>query len=177
MTNITRRFVRDLDQDNEHERGLPCFVHHEDAGGRCERAATMRVYGLHFCEVHGQDAKLGAISQAAHEACNFFERFRNPRVEGMGSMIDREIDAAVERLMEARPSGTEEAAAMMRAFPDAPEHVRSRVVAWERDEEQGDAPYRGTVYDSLQDSLYTVHKVMRTAFEDGEAWLVEMLEI
>ncbi len=173
MTNVTRHFVRDLDQTNELERGLPCFVHHEDAGGRCERTATMRVYGLAFCEEHGKDVKLGAISEAAHEAYNFFQRFKNPHVEGMGPLVDQEIDAAVDRLMKGRPSGTEEAAAMMRAFPDAPEHVRSRVVAWELDEEPDKAP----VYDSLQDSLYTVHKVMQVAYADGETWLVEMLEL
>jgi hypothetical protein len=69
------RFVRDLDPTGGLERGLPCFVHHEDAGGRCERAATMRVYGLAFCEAHGEDVKLGAESQEAHEAWTFFERF------------------------------------------------------------------------------------------------------
>ncbi|MDP9485432.1 MAG: hypothetical protein M3Q49_06520 [Actinomycetota bacterium] len=174
MTNdAAHNFVRDLDSDNELERGLPCFVHHEDAGGQCEHTATMRVYGLAFCEEHGEDVKLGAISEAAHEAYNFFQRFKNPHVEGLGPLVDREIDAAVDRVMEERPSGTEEVAAMMRAFPDAPEHVRSRVVAWELDEE----PYEAPVYDSLQDSLYTVHKVMQVAYADGETWLVEMLEL
>ncbi len=36
MTNdAARYFVRDLDQDNKLERGLPCVVRHPDAGGRC----------------------------------------------------------------------------------------------------------------------------------------------
>ncbi len=42
MTNEPRQMVRDLDPTNENERGLPCFVNHEDAGGRCERTAPMR---------------------------------------------------------------------------------------------------------------------------------------
>ncbi len=31
MTNEPRQMVRDLDQNNEHERGVPCFVQHPDA--------------------------------------------------------------------------------------------------------------------------------------------------
>lgn len=154
----------------------PCFVHHPDAGGQCERTATMRVYGLHFCDAHGKDARLGAISQAIHEAFNFFSRFRNPEAEGMSPLIDTELGEAAARLRCNGPTGTEETAALLRAYPNTAEHVRDHVTTWERDEEQGEEPYRGTVYDSLQDTLYSVHKVMRIAFEDGETWLVELLE-
>ena len=44
----------------EESRALPCFVRHEDAGGHCGRIATMKVYGINFCEAHGEEAKLGA---------------------------------------------------------------------------------------------------------------------
>ncbi len=43
-TDAMRYFVRDLDQTDKLERGLPCVVRHPDAGGRCERPATMLVY-------------------------------------------------------------------------------------------------------------------------------------
>jgi len=125
----------------------PCFVHHPDAGGQCERTATMRVYGLHFCEEHGEDAKLGAISQAVHEAFTFFSRFRNPEAEGVSPLIDTELGEAAARLRRNGPSGDEEAHALLSAYPDTPEHVRESVTTWERDEERGAEPYRGAVYD------------------------------
>jgi hypothetical protein len=69
MTDVTRYFVRDLDPTNELERGLPCVVHHEDAGGRCQRAATVRMYNvLNFCPEHGEEARVGALLEAYHDA-------------------------------------------------------------------------------------------------------------
>ncbi len=38
--------------------GNRCVVSHPDAGGQCERTATMAVWNLLFCEVHGQEAEL-----------------------------------------------------------------------------------------------------------------------
>lgn len=37
------------------ERALPCVVRHPDAGGQCARPATMQVYGLEFCGIHGEE--------------------------------------------------------------------------------------------------------------------------
>ncbi len=44
---------------------------------------------------------------------------------------------------------------------------------WERDE----GPNGGAVVGSLLGSLGTLRKVMRVAHEDGETWLVELLEL
>ncbi len=44
---------------------------------------------------------------------------------------------------------------------------------WERDERANRGP---TPVDLLLDSYYTLCKLMRIAFEDGEDWLVEILE-
>lgn len=33
------------------------------------------------------------------------------------------------------------------------------------------------MFGTLVNSLYTLHKLMRIAFEEGETWLVEVLEI
>ncbi len=44
---------------------------------------------------------------------------------------------------------------------------------WERDEWNSDGM---PPLDLLLDSLGTLHKLMRLAFEDGEDWLVEILE-
>ncbi len=151
---------------------LPCFVHHEDAGGPCQRPATMRVYGLHFCEVHGEDARLGAASQEAHLAWVFFERFRNETVQGLGDAIDREIRATQERILKNGPSGDEQTRAMLRAFPDATELVRQYVR-----QDSAEEPGLPTFYDDLMDSIYMLHECMRIACDAGATWLVEQLEM
>ena len=43
---------------------LPCFVHHKDAGGWCERTATTQVYDTAFCEVHGAEVKAGLLARS-----------------------------------------------------------------------------------------------------------------
>ncbi len=62
---------------------------------------------------------------------------------------------------------------LVRAYPDAPEGIRANVLQWERDE----GPNRGPVVESLLGSLRTLGKLMRVAHEDGETWLVEVLEL
>lgn len=79
------RLARELDPTKDLERGLPCFVHHEDAGEWCERTATMRVYGLCFCDEHGEEARAGALLEAYEDAGDFFERFRNPHAPRMSA--------------------------------------------------------------------------------------------
>jgi len=51
----------------------PCFVHHRDAGGRCERGATMEAYDIPFCEVHGAEIKAGILAEIYHDAGNVLE--------------------------------------------------------------------------------------------------------
>jgi hypothetical protein len=114
----------------DRERGLPCDVRHPDAGGQCERTATVRAFGLHYCGIHGEE-----LAAAAGPAEDHLQ-------------------------------------ALVRAYPDAPEGVRANVLQWERDE----GPNRGAVVASLLSSLGTLRKLMRVAHEDGETWLVEVLE-
>ncbi len=61
----------------------------------------------------------------------------------------------------------------MRAYPDVPEHVKEMVARSEQ-QEDSEGP---TFYDSCQDALYTLHRVMAIAAEEGETWLVELLEL
>ena len=149
----------------------PCFVRHPDAGGQCERPATMTVYGLHFCEVHGEEARLRALSEAHHDAEQFFGRFLTDEAEPLSAVIRGELNALLARSY-AWDAGVSHERALRRAYPDAPESVRSAVELWELGERPGYAP----VVDSLYDSLNTIHKLMRLAYEDGETWLVEVLE-
>ena len=173
MTNETYpRFVRGLDPTNENERGLPCFVRHEDAGRRCERTATMRVYGLAFCGKHGEEVRAGALLEAYEDAGHFFDRFRNPHTPDVSEVIERELLAAVGRMRSEGPSDLDYQNALRRAYPDGPEKMRGMVEEWEAADEPG---YQAAV-DSLLDMLATTHKLMRLAFEDRQAWLVELLE-
>lgn len=151
---------------------LPCFVHHEAAGGRCGRWATMQVYGLCFCEAHGEDAKLGVASWERHEAWTFFERFRNESVPSIGGRIGVEIAALTSRLLSEPPSGSEEQAALLRAYPEATDETRRHVDADDEDE-----PGVPPLYDSCQDDIYMLHRLMRIAYEEGATWLVEKLEL
>ncbi len=173
MTNVTRNFVRDLDQTNELERGLPCFVHHEDAGGRCERTATMRVYGLAFCELHGEEVRAGALLEGYEDAGCFFGRLKNPHVPGLNSIVERELEAVVNRMRGEGPSDDDYQQALRRAYPDVSEKVRAGVHTWEEDTDYGKE--LGPV-DCLLDTLMTMHQLLRLAYQDAECWLVEVLE-
>jgi hypothetical protein len=167
------RFVRDLDPTKGLERGLPCFVYHEDAGGHCERTATTRVYGLAFCGAHGAEVRAGALLEAYEDAGHFFDRFRNPHTPPVSEIVERELAAAVNRMNDEGPGDRAYQDALRRAYPDVPEKVRAGVHTWEEDADHGKE--LGPV-DCLLDTLMTMHKLLRLAFEDGECWLVEVLE-
>ncbi len=175
MTNdAAHNFVRDLDPDIELERGLPCVVRHPDAGGRCERTATVKMYGiLNFCPEHGEEAWVGALMEAYQDAGHFFDRFRNPRTPDLNALVERELEAAVNRMRGEGPSDDDHERALLRAYPDTPEGVREMIALWAEDERANHGP---TPLDLLLDSYYTLCKLMRIAFEDGEDWLVEILE-
>ncbi len=169
------RFVRDLDPTGGLQRGLPCFVYHEDAGGHCERTATTRVYGLAFCETHGEEVRAGALLEAYEDADDFFNRLRNPHTPDFTEVIERELLAAVDRIRGERPSDHDYQGALRRAYPDVSEKVRAGVHTWEEDWE-ADAYRDAPPLDCLLGTLMTMHKLLRLAFEDGESWLVEVLE-
>ena len=174
MTNITRHFVRDLDPANELERGLPCAVRHEDAGGRCEKTATVKLYGiLNFCPEHGEEARVGALMEAYHDACYFFDRFRNPHTPDLNAVVDCALRSWAMHLNEEGPKDDDHYRALALAYPYPPDRVREMILRWERDERANGGP---TPADLLLDSYNTILKLMRLAHEDGEDWLVEILE-
>ncbi len=175
MTNdAARHFVRDLDQTNELERGLHCCVRHPDAGGRCQRTATIKMYEmLNFCPEHGEEARVGALMEAYQDAHHFFDRFRNPRTPALNALVERELEAVVNRMRSEGPSDEDHERALLRAYPNPPEGVREMIRLWECDERANGGPMP---LDLLLDSYYTICKLMRIAFEDGEDWLVEILE-
>ncbi len=169
-----RRMVRELDPTNENERGLPCVVRHPDAGGRCDRTATIRMYDvLNYCPEHGEEARIGALMELYQDAGYFFDRFRNPHTPDFNDLVERELGAAVVRMNAEGPSDEDYYRALSRAYPNPPEKVREIILLWERDERVNQGPMP---VDLLLDSLNTLNKLMRLSFEDGEDWLTEILE-
>ncbi len=151
------------------ERGQLCFVRHEDAGGQCRRPAVMEVHGLGFCETHGEEARLGEARQEQHEVDTFLERFRD---RGTGSPVEKALRTALlHRGDKVAPDG-EHMDALVRAYPNPPEELVELVRQWQLD----DGPGHASASDSLLETLDTMHRLLRIAHQDGETWLVELLE-
>lgn len=153
------------------EQGSPCFVRHPDAGGQCWQPATIEVYGLNFCEAHGEEARLGSRLEEQQDAEWFFERFRTSHVPRFSSQIERGLELALDAV---RPVEKDYYRAIVRAHDGlVPEGVRERVARWELDEGQG----YGTILDWCLDSLFVLHKLLRIAHAEQRTWLVELLEV
>jgi hypothetical protein len=156
---------------------LPCVVRHEDAGGQCHRDAVMRVYGLCFCEIHGAEAKAGALEEAYYDAANFLARLDNPYVPEPNPVALRALREAVSGLREEEGRATDGSsdAALRRAYPVIPERVDEDALDFDyddREREPGDIPVDWNYY-----SRMLIHKLMRIAHEEGrDHYLVEMLE-
>ncbi len=168
---LAENIVRELEGE---ERGSPCFVRHPDAGGQCERPAEKLVYGLCFCAPHGEEAGAGALHGAYLDASYFFERLRNPHVPALSGLIDQELEGVANRLSRGASDDGAYHEALVRAYPDEaiPESVRRQIEDWACDERPG----VGVVENLLLDSLATLHKILRTAYQDGQTWLVENLD-
>ncbi len=171
MTNKPREIVRDLE---DLERGFRCIVSHEDAGGPCERPATMTVYGLALCEEHGEECAAGAHEELHQDAHDFFDRFDGEHVVGLPNpwvrRAVRDWRATVpagELAHEERVEGL-----LLRAFPFRAERVMEGSAGDIADPIPGQRP----PYDSWRDDRLDIHAVMRVAHEWGMVWLVEILE-
>jgi hypothetical protein len=147
---------------------IRCIVSHEDAGGKCGREAVMEVYGLTFCEVHGEEAKAGALEELYHDALQFMELFDAPHVRTLNPEVQRIVSAGVTEIPEWTETETEEA--LLRAFPLIPERMDNDT---QRAEE--DLAY-GTSYSTWRETRRVIHMLMRFAYQEGEDWLVEVLE-
>lgn len=159
----------------EAREGAPCCVKHEHAGGQCPRPAVVTVYGLNYCGQHGEECKLAALSEACHDADQFFTRFLNCEVRGMSTVVERAISHVSGELMgwdDGTVQGRDYYEVLVGAYANPPAKVRAMVEEAESSDEPGYAPFA----DCLLDSLQTVHKLMREAYEDGVTLLVELLE-
>ena len=150
------------------EHPVHCSVAHPSAGGPCSEPFAASVYGLNFCEAHGLQATLGAALEEQHEVDVFLERFRD---RGTNSPVEKALRTALTHSGRT-VSDEEHWEALLRAYGNAPDNVRARVAEIEADED----PRRMSVLDDFLDSLYTLHKLQRVAYEEWQTYLVEILE-
>ncbi len=150
--------------------GAPCCVKHEHAGGQCPRSAAMTVYGLHFCEPHGQQVAEGALEEAQHDAEAFLDQFRHHEARALPVLVSRAIEAGSAHVF-AR-EGDDFYEVLSRAFPEPPLEIRELVEEAEAGDEPGYEPFA----DTLMRALHTMHRCMRIAYEEREVWLLELLE-
>ncbi len=144
----------------------PCFVRHPDAGSQCREPASVRVYGIGFCERHGEEARIGALMEELQDAAYFFERFRSPHIPTLKGLIERELAAAVGRLTGSGPTDEDYQRALLRAYsPNIPKRVREQTRDWKLCERPGHA----SVADTPLDSLVTLHKLLCIAHEEQES--------
>ena len=150
--------------------GAPCCVKHEHAGGQCARPATMTVYGLNYCEPHGEQVAEGALEEAQHDAEVFLDQFRDSEARALPVLVSQAMEAASAHIF-AR-SGGEFCEVLFRAFPEPTPDVRRMV----EEAEAGDEPGYQSFADVLIGSLHSVHRCMRIAYEERQVWLLEILE-
>ena len=150
--------VRWLEPENE-PGPWPCWVRTPQ---HCPNTAVMKVYDLPFCEVHGAECRDGAFEEIYQDATEWLSRFDNPHVPNPNWEALRVLREGVSELRgKARFAELASEESIQRAYP---------VYGREVDEDY----FVG--YDHLREIRFTLHKLMRLAFEAGEDWILEKLE-
>jgi hypothetical protein len=134
----------------------------------------MEVYGEPFCEVHGAEAKAGALAKRYDDACQFLERFGARLVPAINPEALRVIRAGVSEL----PAVSWEAvgdgdAALRRAYPFRQDLVDEDWQAYFEDEDWDQGP---TPEDWCRRHRMFLHKSMRLAYAECATYIVDGLE-
>lgn len=157
----------------EGRENVHCFVRHPDAGGACERPAVMEVYGLPFCEIHGVEAKAGALAEIYDAADMDLDRLDNGQAPWQNPVTGWRIEQARVKVHEqAIAASRAEKPALLRAYPVIPERVDIHT----RDYDYWTPTEDLTPADSFSEARRLLHKMMRIAHGGGDSWLVEDLE-
>jgi hypothetical protein len=152
----------------------PCFVHHTEAGGWCERPAAMRAYEMDFCEVHGAEVKAGIMAEIYHDAGNVLEDAYGPEDSSTNAAAWVHLNVSVRemahRCIEAEEAQVE---ALRRAYPLIPERVDTET----REHDYGVPNHANDdPVDMYFDSRIHVLRLMRLSWSVGQYWLFEQLE-
>ena len=153
----------------------PCFVHHRDAGGWCERDATMEAYDIPFCEVHGAEIKAGILAEIYHDAGSALEDAYASEDTSMNPAAWVHLDGGrwdmVRRCAEAEE---EQDAALVRAYPVAKLEERVDSETIEHDYHKPN-PNKDPVDIFFDARMYTL-RLMRLSWSTGQNWMLEVLE-
>lgn len=152
---------------------LRCSVHHRHAGGWCEREGVMQIYGLSFCEVHGAEARAGALAEIYHNAGNALEDLLGPEDASANVAALAVIHAGIEevrgRCIEAEKAQDD---LVRRAYPVIPELVCPETTEYD--------PFTPSETfspaDFYMDDRIHVHRLMRLSWSVGQYWILESLE-
>jgi hypothetical protein len=168
-----REIVRSLEGE-ELEQSLPCWVGHGEGLDPCKQPSVVRVYGLPFCEVHGEEIRAGAMEEMVQEADEFFRRMDSPEVPEFTNELILRIVRTWGLLLETRERVTDEETetALLRAYPFRADRVIMDLVGEMVEDDRDYAP----PYDSLRDERHEIHGLMRHAYTSGLLYVVEALE-
>ena len=146
-----------------------------DSLSRCPNKATMRVYCINLCGVHGEEAAMGAREELTQDAADTLEGMIRPNIN---PALFRAYEKARLYLMEETNLARESAPALLReAFPDPPltnDFEIPHEYALRTDEPELDAGVPWV--DSLYSTRHHTHALMRESYRRGEDDIVEHLE-
>jgi hypothetical protein len=163
--------IREIPDKDRGEQG--CWAKLPGSTEHCEHTAVVRVYGLPFCEVHGAEARAGALAELYFDAEQFLTRLDNRGVPEPNPAALHALRAAISELSAGEAAANdEEDAALLRAYP-----FRRDLVDEDFRDFDYEAPAQGGVpEDWCRHHRLLIHRLMRLAHEGGATYIVETLE-
>jgi hypothetical protein len=133
----------------------------------------MEVYGLHFCEAHGEEAASAAFEEIYYDLEKYIDRAVGDYLGGLSPHMHHSLRLGMTSLPDS--GGKDSDAVLLAAYP-LDENTRQRVEAethlFTEEPDDGHLP----PFDTHLGGRLLVCRHMRLAFEEGATWLVEMLE-
>ena len=154
---------------------LPCWVGKAaDYVERCPNDATMRVYGISLCAVHGEESAMGAREELTRDASDTLEGMMRP---GINSALFGAYEKARLYLVEETNLARESSPALLReAFPEPP-LTNDFEIPYEHLQRSEMGLDEGTPWtDWLFSTRHHTHALMRESYRRGEDDVVEHLE-
>jgi hypothetical protein len=138
---------------------------------------VMEVYGLPFCEVHGEEIKAGALQELYFDATHDVGRPLGRHVAPLNPEAERALQAALSGLLEkVHQAERAEDEALLRAYPLIRERVSSETLHFDYSDPSGSSARGTTPVELFMRHRELIHKLMRLAHEEGADYLVETLE-
>lgn len=148
-----------------------CFASHNYG---CEQKAMMEVYGLSFCEAHGEEAAIGALEEIYYD----LERRVAPDTTGLEPHVEHALRLGMESLPDS--DGRKRDEALRRAYPFEDrfrDQVEAETGLYVEDWLAGRRQFGYAVpYDTHIMEEHRISRHMRLAVEDGATWMIELLE-